>query len=331
MNVTPGYGDTTNGNLHLRLWSKEYTNLMDGDNLKAKAKDRVCEERNVVLTTSYNDIATFDVYGTFGQGEDPAGLLFEGNLKEENVNHKNNLSFSVGASLDKPQRGFLLVDNSGEASEAILFGEAFIFDFGNGATWGYMAYSNGVTAAASRFNFRQAGMPEGEPAPIALMPFDEFATGLMVTPVSNWNQNQGDIDAEIGLVYALDYSQTPALYGMYDRDENPLSGGDPVSVTCIGRVDPKDILSPFNSWADGGWTSVVVEPDELDIFNCSEAELATGGGKCRRAGAVVYKLEYNLGNTFNGQEVQGTFNNAIELESPFYGLKHNLWLSDKFD
>lgn len=307
MNLEGGFGDTTNGNLHLRLWSKKYADKMDIDgNVIKKAYELECGERNTVLTTSYNDIATFDVYGTFGQNEDPKGLLFEGNLKEENVNHKNNISFSIGAALPKPQRGFLLVDNSGEASDAQLFGEAFIFDFANGATWGYMAYSRPVSADSGHFKFADAGMPAGGVAPVALMPFDEFATGLMVTPVG-WNQNQGDLTAEIGLYYAG--NESGGLLGMYDRDENPLSGGEPVEVTCIGRVDPKNILSPYDSWADGGWTAVVVNAGPWSKATCSDGDVAADG-HCWHPGAVVYKLEYNLGNTFNGEAVGGTFNNA---------------------
>lgn len=318
MNVEGGFGDTTNGNLHLRLWSKKYADKTDIDgNVLKKAYELECGERNTLLTTSYNDIATFDVYGTFGQQESPKGLLFEGNLEEDNVDQTNNISFSVGAALPKPQRGFLLVDNSGDTAEAALFGEAFIFDFANGATWGYMAYSRPVSADYDRFNFASAGMPAGGFAPIALMPFDEFATGLMVTPVDR-NQNAGDLMAEIGLYYAA--NEAGGLLGMYDRDENPLSGGEPVEVTCIGRVDPKNILSPFDSWADGGWTTVVVNAGGAGAA-CAEEDVAIDG-RCWHPGAVVYKLEYNLGNTFNGEAVGGTFNNAIELESA-RGLQHN--------
>ena len=71
-------------------------------------------------------------------------------------------------------------------------------------------------------------------------------------------------------------------------------------MTCVGKVEVKDLLSTRaldKLKSTGGWGEVV-----------NKGSAATGS-----TGAVLIKLEYNTGDTFNGESVGGTFNNAEVL------------------
>lgn len=268
----------TNGNLHQTLWTKD-----------AGSNSDECEDYNQWVTTSFNDITSFDVYGEFGQNT--KGILFENRVTTDRVDNSNDPSWSLGANTTLPQRGFVLVDNEDNSSitdEGILRGEAFIFEFAAGATWGYQA--------ANRINgsYDYAGSASADNASIGILPYDEFETALMVTPVGNY-QAVGNLKTYISL------SQTPGgHFGFFDRDENPFSISRSASVTCVGRVDVQDLLfganGPTGQFLDGGWTTVEIN--------------ATGTAD---SNAVVFKLEYNMSDVFNGEPVTGVFNNATHI------------------
>jgi len=268
----------TNGNLHQTLWTKD-----------AGSNSSACEDYNQWVTTSFNDVTSFDVYGEFGQATN--GILFENRVTTNRVDNSNDPNWSVGANTTLPQRGFMLVDNEDNSSitdEGTLRGEAFIFEFAAGATWGYEA-ANRVLGG-----YDYATSASADNTPIAILPYDEFETALMVTPVGP-NQNRGDLTTTISL------SQTPGgHYGFFDRDENPFSISRFASVKCVGRVDVQDLLfganGPTGQFLDGGWTTV-------EINNIGTVD----------SNAVVFKLEYNMSDTFNGESVTGVFNNATHI------------------
>ena len=281
----------TNGNLHQTLWTKN----IDPAAGSTRPDLRECEDYNQWVTTSFNDITSFDVYGEFGQ--ETNGILFENRVKTDRVDNSNDPNWSLGANTTLPQRGFLLVDNEDNSSitdEGILRGEAFIFEFAAGATWGYQAASRNPHTGA--YNYSAAVSADN--AAIGILPYDEFETGLMVTPVDvvvPIDQNQGDLKTVISL------SQRPyGTRGFFDRDENPFSISRSENVTCVGRVDVEDLLFSANGatgqFLDGGWTTVEINTRTADDSN-----------------AVVFKLEYNMTDTFNGESVTGVFNNATHI------------------
>lgn len=274
----------TNGNLHQTLWTKNgFTSTGAANN------GGPCEDYNQWVTTSFNDITTFDVYGQFGQAT--KGILFENRVTTDHVDNSNDPSWSVGANTTLPQRGFLLVDNEDNSSitdEGILRGEAFIFEFAAGATWGYQA-SNRVNGG-----YDYADSASADNAAIGIMPYDEMSTALMVTPVG-LDQNVGNLMTTISL------SQSPHGHlGYFDRDENPFSISRYATVTCVGRVDVQNLLfssnGPTGQFLDGGWTTV-----QINSLNIADSN------------AVVFKLEYNISDTFNGEPVTGVFNNATHI------------------
>ncbi len=284
----------TNGNLHQTLWTKN----IDPATSTTKPDLRACEDYNQWVTTSFNDITSFDVYGEFGQNT--KGILFENRVTTDRVDNSNDPNWSLGANTTLPQRGFLLVDNEDNSSitdEGILRGEAFIFEFAAGATWGYQAASRSTHDGT--YDYSTAVSADN--AAIGILPYDEFETGLMVTPVdivTPVDQNQGALSTNIAL------SQKPyGTRGFFDRDENPFSISRSETIVCVGRVDVEDLLFSANGasgqFLDGGWTTVEINSRASSAGDDSDA--------------IVFKLEYNITETFNGEDVTGVFNNATHI------------------
>jgi len=288
--------DTTNYPLHLALWSKQIQPS------EAATNAAICTETNVLRPTSANDIVTFDLFGKFGQSN--FGVLFEDDLVTENVNVGGRGTWSIGKGLTTPRRGFLLVDQTQDDGDLGLDGEIFIFEFAAGATWGYEAFDNSYR----NFDYSYAASASGKG--VAIMPYDEIETGLMVTPTDLHDQRKGNIKASLFMAYdALDSYGT----GIFDRDENPLSKTNGTDVTCVGRVDVQDLIFGSASLIDnepfGGWGSLVIQGITGSVSTNATRTFSDTGS----SGAVVYKLEYNISDTFNGEPVTGVFNNATHI------------------
>lgn len=306
-----------NDTLHYRYYHKNAANNADP-----------CGEVNVYLPSSVNDIQTIDLGGTFGG--DTLGVLFN------DPSNKNNwqdspYAYSLGGYGPTPARGYLTIDNAdGNDGETSLAGEAFVFEFGSGAVWGYQAYESDAFPGADGVNADFRHVASKSPSNMAIMPFDEVTTALFVTPVDfNQHPNSGNsYRAIVGFQNQV-----------FDRDENPISGPGTAEVVCVGRVDVADLvtLTVRNMIAStGGWgriyNSRLVETTTGTWKPAQFADNyydpnATAGLKAVSSlftpagaidapsdGAVVIKLEYNVGGTFNGEPVGGVYNNAIMFQ-----------------
>jgi len=289
-------GNDSVSELHYSLFYKDIT---DGN---AATLTDPCFEYNVPLPTSPKDIQTFDISGYFGQPDD-LGVLFNDPSIKNNW-RKANENFALAMDTFDAARGFLLVDDQDKfaAGSTGLAGEAFIFEYNEGAAWGYQAWSRtGPDSDRTSMNSAEAFDYAGASTPVAqnfvpVLPMDEFATGFMVTPLAPAAlTGSGQFNGNLSAVLQL--RGLPPTADLYDRDEVPVSGRVPKRVVCVGRVDIQDLL-PVASRArlvNGGWGS-------LQLGNTSGAENL----------AVVYKLEYNLGNIFNGEDIGGLYNNAFQ-------------------
>lgn len=340
--------------LHYRLFYKM------GDN--ANKLDVKCDEYNEYLPTSLNDIQTIDLGGYFDNNS--LGVLFN----DPSVNNNwrgGGLDYAMARGL-APVRGYLTVDNSyadrrvinngATAAEVTaeararatgaapsIAGEAFIFEFENGAAWGYQAYSSlpprGAADESYFQDFRYAASQS--PHAVALMPPAEVTTAFFVTPVS---QNQHpDVDNTYRARIDI---RTTDRGDMYDRDENLVSGTKPADVVCVGRVDATALMSdglaarlrPTGGWGLM-WNYRLVQVGSNFVpanFAAYNATASTGGlvpapanpaAGVRAApqynaddGAVVIKLEY--GTSINGQDANGTWNNGFILRPD----PNNQWL-----
>lgn len=303
-------GTATGTNLHYRFYYK--SGALAGD------QTAVCEEYNEYLPTSQNDIQTIDLSGYFGK--DTAGVLFN----DPSINNKWKASgrdYALGRNVT-PARGYLYVDNQGSDAVESLSGEAFVFEFGSGAAWGYEAYNrDGLPHTGPNGGSDYSAFASESPANVSIMPFDEITTAFFVTPV-DFDQAPdftNNYRARIELV-------TTQRGDLYDRDENLVSGTVVQDVVCVARINAEDMLTDgtLARLVDGGWgklwnyRQVKVGSDWVPaVFDTSVSSgLSAAPSKfASDDGAVVIKLEYNLGGTFNKEKVGGTYNNSL-LISP---------------
>jgi hypothetical protein len=107
----------------------------------------------------------------------------------------------------------------------------------------------------------------------------------------------GDMDNRAGWTGAV--TLTNGFGGVFDRDENFLSGGRTVDVVCYDVVNRNDLLTSaqLNSTRMGGWGWFASVPR----FNVGDSLFTTG--------SLVYKIEFS--NTL------GTPATVISEENPF--------------
>ncbi len=298
------FGSNPTENLHYRLLYKS----------ALAANTAVCEEVNVYRSTSYNDIQTIDLGGVFGA--DTLGVLFNDPSFYNNWIAPNQ-SYALGKNRS-PMRGYLLVDNAasggGPDSTSSVTGEAFVFEFANGATWGYEAYSvagnESTTGDGDEFDYLSAA--SRSPAQVAIMPFDQISTAFMVTPVSD-DMTTGDAAAiiKLGDLNGLN------SYVLFDRDESQVSGTVPQPVVCVGRVDAESLLTAgaLEEVPDGGWGYLWNYRGDAGADTGTYCDNISGTAACNEA-AVVIKLEYGV-EVFDDEPMIGVFNNAFTIRPSF--------------
>jgi hypothetical protein len=309
--------------LHYRLYFKSGLNADD--------RSASCGEINKLLPTSEFDIQTIDLGGKFGATT--LGVLFEDPTEDgESYNNRwaqAGRSYALASTLTQPVRGYLIVDNRDDPDDDDadpITGEAFIFDFGSGASWGYQAYTNDSNSEPddaeppsdydefNYYNETEAG--SASPSTVTFMPPAEVTTAFFVTPLGNTSMegdymgmtpgNKNAYEATIGLRTGFGGG-----YAFYDRDENPSSGTVDVSVVCTGRVDFTELLSDglAEDAKNGGYAQVYNHRTGAPGDVKFDPEL----GETNRGEAVIAKLEYNRGGLLNGEAVIGIFNNGFLL------------------
>ena len=302
--------------LHYRYYSKPLTGYRAVDNKS------VCTEYNDYLTTSPNDIQTIDLGGQFDDGT--LGVLFNDPSILNNW-VASNRDFAVARNLN-PSRGYLVVDNAATQAET-LAGEAFVFEFASGAAWGYQAYQNPGDDPGEGGEFDYVDVATAQNTRVNLLPFDEFTTAFLATAV-NYKSTPTTIDGVVRPVFTVDpagmvpefenkYAATLALRTatsavLCDRDGGPVSGGRAQSIVCVGRIDATDLLAPgiAERIPDGGWGNLW---NNAGSAFASTMYTSAANSTDAYTGAVVIKLEYNQGPSFNGQPASGVFNNAMML------------------
>ncbi len=291
-----------------------------------------------------------------------------------------NRSFALLKGL-QPVRGFLIVDNyapPNQPFENSLAGEMMVFDFGQGAAWGYQAYNaapltelDTANSADPLYVFEDGAERSGEvlagnraltptalnggvsPAvPVAIMPVvasseNGVATRFFVTPIGHSitfpagtvanpavinnqtvigprHQGRGDLTTEV-LLTVNSSNRVANNDVFFDRDENPVSGRVPRSVTCVAALDVTALLSEGalgRVGQSGGWTALAVRsPGPLaELSGESNRPLATRTANTNQA--TVIKLEFSPNGRFLGQLLfDNAFNNAIWLR---HGIRESI-------
>jgi hypothetical protein len=291
--VEPGQA----GNLHYQFYYKQPTGDPDED-----VNALPCVEFNEYLPTSQNDVQTIDITGYFGEEVDgvSTGVMF--NDPSINNDWKTGQSYAMGEAV-VPFRGFLIVENNDPEGGSIA-GESFVMEYGVGATWGYHAY---MKAGVGDYNYLE--FATGSPSIVSIMPIYEISTSYLITSVDEEMNQFFEFDEETTIAYGDPFADPgdPARIGIYDRDERPISGASEQTVVCIGSIAAQDLLptASQNRLEDGGWARLYNYRYERDDAGIKTATTKDAG--------VIVKLEFNIGDTVDGQPVAGTFNNALLL------------------
>jgi len=292
--------------LHLAYYYKKTS-----DNLNLDC----CNEINFEVPTTFEDVVSFDINDQVAAN---GGPLFNDATDYAGAN--------FGMGITKPRRAFLIVDNRISYGADSLYGEAMVVELGSGAAYGYRAYNSRDNNHLNP-DFTNAEEVHGEVlasyerTPITILPPTEWQTSFTVTPVGTDGGGQDYIGYDaVFQLYGVD-STGRQVIAMWDRDENPLSGGIPQDVVCVGsiKLDMNTLLSEgsYNRIKNqGGWSFANVEMGTKGkAAGCDAVNAIYAVDE-----AVVMKFEYNLGSAIGGIAVPGVVNTNLWLEDNTGGM-----------
>jgi hypothetical protein len=272
-----------------------------------------CTEVDYFLPTSANDIQSVDISGQLTGTDNTRGVLFNDpsiNNNWQSALEGSSLTYALASQVSggQPLRGVLFVHNGDETTgNFTVQGEAMVYEFANGAAWGYSAMMNDGGEKDSSdsdfdFNWSRSGQ-YGYPG-VTFMPRAEANTLLFITPVNAAGESMlatggGNIAGwnNLAATVLLESSAGGAAGVAFDRDENLVSGSIGSTVKCVGAVNVQNLMTSGARTVlqDGGYGFLRINGN-----------------------AIVQKLEYagalsGLSGTLNGQDVAGASNNAFIL------------------
>jgi hypothetical protein len=256
------------------------------------------------------------------------------------------VSLALLRGVTQPIRFKTFVDNNEGlptlTDDTLVAARATIIEYVNGAAWGYRGYNPLGTGTRLQADFSEINETFGEVigyggnlpgaqtdgADVAIKPFEEFSTIFFVQSISHIGNvdsngvdpgvNQYRVNLESQVMVSIEHiAGMTEGDAMFDRDENPVSGNIKQTITCVGAVTIRDLLSEGAELLledQGGWTRFKT----VDLPAGAEAN----AGRIRTQEVVTQFLEHNdptgagVGGTFNGQSVGGVINNG-------YGLVEN--------
>jgi hypothetical protein len=223
--------------IHLQYWTKSTTD----------ANTAACQPNSVTIPVTVHDMMTFDTagllgYPLFGDTTNPAPL-------------------GASISYPAPRHGYLLLDGYQNGSASARMSQTYWLelDLANGGAHGDIGLMYDSTNAAmftTPFNalyYNAVGDLDATDMATAVnfWPSSVASTVFTVTPLGT-NMLTRENNQVILQVY-----NTNEVQGAYDRNENGVDGTVPVTVRCVGRVTPAQLMpgvAANAAWAaQGGW------------------------------------------------------------------------------
>jgi len=243
--------------MHLQYWTKSTT----------AANTAACDPSSVYVPFTDEDIMTFDTagilgYPLFGDTTNPSPL-------------------GTSISYAAPRHGYLAVENESGNLHAMYWLE---LDLANGGAHGDRGYvnrdsgENNFTGASDHVVLRYDTI-----SAVAFWPSSVASTVFTVTPAGT------DMRTKENNQVVLQVFNNQGVQGAYDRNENGVDGTVPVTVRCVGRVTPAQLMPGVVAnvaWAaQGGWGWMVNLGDnnasgtsDFDAF-IYQVDQASVGGK----------------------------------------------------
>jgi len=267
--------------MHLQYWTKSTTD----------ANTAACAPSSVTVPVTPNDVVTWDTAGILGYP------LFNDTTNPAPVG----MSISYAA----PRHGFLTVEAPSNRNGDLAISGAFWMelDVANGGAHGGRAptaYPN--TGANLQYWFENNVVLEAdmlgdlsensEAAPVVFWPSSVATTVFTVTPVGTDMVNRENNQAVIQIFNRNE------VQGAYDRNENGVDGTVPVTVRCVGRVTPAQLMPGVvtnAAWAaQGGW-GYLANLGDGDAVSSEEQ----GGANSGDLEIFVYQIDTaNVGGKF---------------------------------
>jgi len=250
--------------LHLQYWTKSTTD----------ANTAACQPSSVTITWTPNDIVTFDTagilgYPLFGDTTNPAPL-------------------GLAIAFAAPRHGYLIAEALDDREiQAAYWLE---LDLGNGGARGDYVSVDSTTDVSSNFEDNEVLERDTNSGSLS------YATAVNFWPSSVASQyftvtplGTDMVNRENNQVVTQVFN-TNSVQGAYDRNENGVDGTVPITVRCVGRVTPAQLMPGVvanAAWAaQGGWGWLANLGD--GDSNGNETQNATNSGDLD---AMVYQVD----------------------------------------
>jgi len=257
--------------IHIQYWTKSTTD----------ANTAACSPSSITVPVTDNDVVTWDTagllgYPLFGDTTNPAPL-------------------GIGISYAAPRHGFLYVQAPSDlnGSNGIENGYWMELDLANGGAHGDMAWlsygDRDLTNYSDKFSLyasRNSGNlnDDDEATPVNFWPSSVASTVFTVTPLGTDMLNRENNQM------VLQVFNQNSVQGAYDRNENGVDGTVPITVRCVGRVTPAQLMPGVvanAAWAaQGGWGYLANIGD-----GDASANETQGGTNSGDIDAVVYQID----------------------------------------
>jgi len=268
--IGSAYGDSgAAGQVHLQYWTKSTT----------AANTAACEPNSVTIPMTVDDMLTFDTggllgYPLFGDTTNPAAL-------------------GVAISYPGPRHGYLVAEfpaggaegaywleldlaNGGAHGDAGLRnvwgsegfqGDFVIGDSGN-SLWDYQSiFGPGPGYVTPLHGLMPGPIPAGAeawsaegargPRAVNFWPTSVASTVFTVTPLGTTMVTKENNQVVMQVLKRGGGGWDSFVQGAYDRNENGIDGTVPLTVRCVGRLTPAQLMPGVvtnAAWAaQGGW------------------------------------------------------------------------------
>jgi len=256
---------SSGASIHLQYWTKSTTD----------ANTAACAPSSVTIPLTDSDIVTFDTsgllgYPLFGDTTNPAPL-------------------GIGISYAAPRHGYLLIESL--QGDGLEYGYWLELDLANGGAHGDISFGLDDTDFSTSVGDGSILEADGinsnsDAAAVNFWPSSVASTHFTVTPLGTDMLTRENNQV---VVQVFNSPDTP-VQGAYDRNENGVDGTVPVTVRCVGRVTPAQLMPGVvanAAWAaQGGWGWLANLGDGDD--NLNESQGATNSGDLD---AVVYQVD----------------------------------------
>ena len=329
-----------NNRTHIEYWHKLTT---------ANDQEEACTEWNFEVTSSKDDMVTWDIAGHFN-----GGLPMFNDTSNEVIGIPD-----MTLAVADPRRAFLLVDNNTRAlvdsscfrendgpgcnADGTMYGEAIIVEHKTGAAWGYIAFNaedgqhNPDTDQDLEFEDGDDTLGEvigdSETTQTTLLNPNDAITKLFVTPVgspeedTDRDQRNGNLNARVQLCrfpernseyYRSDNGELPYTGdctggGIWNNEEGGFSFTVKKNIVCTTADNIVDFFGGAGTSAYAQWVASGKAGWAYLVTHSGNIDDRDGTGQFKEVDeAIIGKLEFGTGLSWDGS-ISDTINTFVWL------------------